>query len=134
MDEHTERASAIDWHARDAAIEREKEGLDRANPITGWNYRITRFFVRTGRLAIGLALLILSLLIFGNGPSISDTPFASLTLGGLFGAVASVLFGFLVLYWAFVAAFGAKPDPKERHRQDAIQNVDTRARHNGCRY
>lgn len=131
------RIDAIDWEGREAAIQRELQGLLSAHKRDAWDYKTMRLFIRTGRIIVGLLFAVLGFVILSNTPDVSDVPFASLTLGMIFKALAGVVLGFLSLYWAWIAAFGAAPTETERVaglRRDAERNVDIRARSHGGRY
>ena len=129
----------IDQRARARAIEREFAALQdlQQRPGAKWAYVVERGFIRGLRVLCGLALGLASLLLIGNAPSVSDTPFAALTLGMLAGSLASWAFAALFAWWALLCAFGAAPTAAEiegKLRQQATKTADVRAANLGGRY
>jgi hypothetical protein len=137
MVENSSGPAAIDWAAREAAVLLEMESLQNAHPGRTWEHKAGRFFIRALRITFGFALAIAGLLAMGESPSVSEVPFAALTLKALAGAVAGVGFGLWLLYLAWISAFGAGPTNEEKKnalRRTAEGNVDLRARGLGGRY
>lgn len=72
-------------------------------------YKARRVAIRSARIFAGMLLGVGALYSIGGAPNVQDVPFASLTLGRLASNAFGWLFGLLLAYWAFVAAFGASP-------------------------
>lgn len=90
-------------------------------------YQIERFGVRCARIACGLAMLFGAIVVIGNINSVSDTPFSQLTFGMLARNALGWLIGLGLVWWAFVAAFGAAPGKSEVARAlagEAVKAVD----------
>jgi NhaP-type Na+/H+ or K+/H+ antiporter len=114
---------------RREAEEREFQVLKAAHGKQGVVYKVERFGIRCARILSGVVLFIIGAAIIGAAPSVSDTPFAALTLGALVGCAAGWMFGLLFMYWGFIAAFGAAPTRQEIEdgwRQQAAINVHRR--------
>lgn len=94
------------------AVEQEAEKLAEAR-MRAMTYKIERFGIRCARIACGLAMVFGALILIGNIQSVSETPFAQLTLGALVRNAAGWIFGLVLIWWAFVAAFGASPSKSE---------------------
>lgn len=69
---------------------------------------IERGFIRTLRIAGGLALLVGAFILFHWAYDLLKTPFAQTDLLNILGGLAIGWGGITVLGWAFAAAFGPK--------------------------
>lgn len=94
------------------AVQQEAEKLAEAR-MQATTYKIERFGIRCARIACGLAMVFGALVLIGNIQNVSDTPFAQLTIGALVKNAAGWVFGLGLIWWAFVAAFGASPNKSE---------------------
>ncbi len=93
-------------HQRLVSLEAQRLADARMNSFT---YKFTRFVVRSLRVACGMALAFVGFIILWNTEGLSDVPFAQLTLGMLVSHAATLIFALALIWWAFVAAFGAPP-------------------------
>lgn len=93
-------------------VHQEAEKLANAH-IQSLGHKIERFGIRCARIACGLALIFGALVVIGNIRSVSDTPFSELTLDALIKNAGGWVFGLGLVWWAFVAAFGASPKKSE---------------------
>ena len=84
-------------------------------------YKLGRIFVRGLRVTFGLAMAIGGLIIIGNTDGLGDVPFAQLTLGMLVSHAFKLIFALGLIWWAFVAAFGASPNKSEVAKKFAAQ-------------
>lgn len=106
--------------AYDRVVEQELEKLMERH-ARGAGFLMHRLGIRTLRLAFGGVLAIVGVVIIGMAPSVSDTPFAALTLHDLAGAIFGWGFGILFLYWAVFCAFGAAPTKNEIRERLRVQ-------------
>lgn len=84
-------------------------------------YKLGRVFVRGLRVTFGLAMAVGGLIIIGNTEGLGDVPFAQLTLGMLVSHAIKLIFALGLIWWAFVAAFGASPNRSEIAKKLAAQ-------------
>ena len=89
-------------------VQQESEKLAEARMNT-MSYKLERFGIRCARIACGIALIFGSIIVIGNIQNVSDTPFSELTIGALVKNIGGWIFGLGLIWWAFVAAFGASP-------------------------
>lgn len=72
-------------------------------------YKVGRFGIRCARIFCGLGIAAGAAAVIGNIRSVSDTPFAQLTLDALFKNAGGWILGIVLIIWAFAVAFGEAP-------------------------
>lgn len=85
------------------------------------SYKLERIFVRGLRVTFGLAMVLGGLIIIGETEGLGDVPFAQLTLGMLVSHAIKLIFALGLIWWGFVAAFGASPNKSEVAKKFADQ-------------
>jgi len=95
-------------------IEAELARRQRARDFPNARFATKRFLIRTTRIAIGGALMVFALWLFGLALEQLERPFSSLSPLGLIGGLLAGFFGFLVTMWSFWTAFG-EGESREMH-------------------
>ena len=99
-------------------------------------YKVGRFGVRCARIFCGVAMAAGGAAVIGNIRSVSDTPFAQLTLDALFKNAGGWVLGIVLIIWAFAVAFGESPRRSEVAKtltskaEEAVNEARARARMN----
>ncbi len=90
-----------------------------------------RFFVRSLRIACGVALAAIAYWLLDSAPDVPNTPLASLTLKAIVGYVVHIGAACMAFAAAFAAAFGKGPAPESDTaiRERAAANVLYQRKH-----
>ncbi|MBA3774652.1 MAG: hypothetical protein H0X13_19810 [Ramlibacter sp.] len=118
-DDYTKRHTRI-------AAELQILETEQAARLASVSYKVHRFFIRCGRIFLGMVFGVIAAMILSNAPNVSDTPFAALTFGMLFGNLIAWAIGASLVYFAFTTAFGEGPKKTSQYdlRETATANID----------
>ena len=95
-----------------ARVEHEDAAMQK--PLNRLIFTLERLFIRTLRIVAGSVLMALGVWAFAWLYSISEIPFALLTLKTLGAGFLALVLGVWLLRWGFMVAFDAAPTREDR--------------------